>query len=119
MLSRIGALKPGFYTWLGAAVRHVAQELDARPNARRLLLVITDGKPNDLDHYEGRYGVEDTAMAIREARCAGQAVFGVTVDAKGKSWFSRIFGRGGYAVISHPDRLSTALPDIYHHLVGA
>ena len=58
-------------------------------------------------------------MAIREARRAGQAVFGVTVDAKGKSWFSRIFGRGGYAVIPDPDRLTSALPEIYRHLVGA
>ena len=80
---------------------------------------MTDGKPNDLDHYEGRYGIEDSRMAIREARRAGQAVFGIAIDAKGKSWFPRIFGRGGYAVIPDPDKLAVALPDIYRHLVGA
>lgn len=117
--ARIAGLRPGFYTRLGAAVRHVSADLNERSQQRRLLLVITDGKPNDLDHYEGRHGIEDSRMAIREARRAGQAVFGVTIDAKGKSWFSRIFGRGAYAVIPHPDRLSTALPDIYRQLVGS
>ena len=117
--ARIAGLRPGFYTRLGAAIRHVSRDLAARAQQRRLLLVITDGKPNDLDHYEGRHGIEDSRMAIREARRTGQSVFGVTIDAKGKSWFARIFGRGGYAVIPHPDRLTAALPDIYRQLVGA
>lgn len=117
--ARIAGLTPGFYTRLGAAVRHVSADLAQQTRERRLLLVITDGKPNDLDHYEGRHGIEDSRMAIREARRGGQAVYGVTIDAKGKSWFSRIFGRGGYAVIPDPDHLTTALPEIYHHLVGS
>lgn len=117
--ARIAGLKPGFYTRLGAAVRHVSADLAQQTRQRRLLLVITDGKPNDLDHYEGRHGIEDSRMAIREARRAGQAVYGVTIDTKGKSWFSRIFGRGGYAVVSDPDRLTAALPEIYRHLVGS
>ena len=84
---------------------------------RRLLLVITDGKPNDLDHYEGRHGIEDSAMAVREARRAGHSVFGITVDRDGKSWFPRIFGQGGFSVIRDPDRLTGALPEIYRQLV--
>ncbi len=116
---RIGALRPGFYTRLGAAVRHCSAELSAQARKRRLLLVITDGKPNDLDHYEGRHGIEDTAMAVREARRAGHSVFGVTVDKQAKSWFARMFGRGGFHVIPHPERLTEALPMIYRELVGA
>ena len=53
VFSRIGALKPGFYTRFGAAIRHVTSELMDTASSARLLLVITDGKPNDLDHYEG------------------------------------------------------------------
>ena len=53
---------------MGAAVRHAARLLAERPRGHRLLLLLTDGKPNDADHYEGRYAVEDTRMAIREAR---------------------------------------------------
>ena len=79
--------------------------------------MITDGKPNDLDHYEGRHGIEDTAMAVREARRAGHSVYGVTVDRKGKSWFARMFGQGNFAIIPDPDKLIYALPQIYRQLV--
>ena len=116
---RLAALTPGFYTRLGAAIRHVSAKLQARDQSRRLLLVLTDGKPNDLDHYEGRHGIEDTRMAIREARRQGQSVFGVAIDPKGQSWFPRLFGTGHYAVIAHPDKLTAALPQIYRQLVGA
>lgn len=117
--ARIAALKPGFYTRLGAAMRHCSAELSRQPRKRRLLLVITDGKPNDLDHYEGRHGIEDSRMAVREARRAGHAVFGITVDRDGKAWFARIFGQGGFAVIPDPDKLTATLPRIYRELVVA
>ncbi|WP_170789299.1 nitric oxide reductase activation protein NorD [Ruegeria lacuscaerulensis] len=116
---RIASLRPGHYTRLGAAIRHCSADLAAQSRKRRLLLVVTDGKPNDLDHYEGRHGIEDTCMAIREARRAGQSVFGVTIDKTGKSWFPRMFGQGGFAVIPDPHRLTMALPQIYRQLVGA
>lgn len=115
---RIASLRPGFYTRLGAAIRYASSELAAQSRKRKLLLVITDGKPNDLDHYEGRHGIEDTRMAVREARRSGQSVFGVTIDRTGKSWFPRLFGQGGFAVIPHPDKLTQALPLIYRQLVG-
>lgn len=117
--SRIAGLRPGFYTRLGAAIRHASADLARQTKKRRLLLVITDGKPNDLDHYEGRHGIEDTAMAVREARRAGQAVFGVTIDRQAKSWFPRLFGRGGFHVIPQAEKLIQALPEIYRELVGA
>ncbi len=116
--ARLGALRPGHYTRLGAAIRHVSARLARQQTRSRLLLVLTDGKPNDLDHYEGQHGIEDSRMAIREARRAGQAAFGIAIDEKARSWFPRIFGRGGYSVIARPERLTTTLPGIYAHLVG-
>jgi nitric oxide reductase NorD protein len=116
--ARIAALRPGHYTRLGAAVRHVSAGLAGQARARRLLIVLTDGKPNDLDHYEGRHGIEDSAMAVREARRAGQAVFGIAIDRDGQSWFPRLFGRGGFAVIRNPDHLTAALPAIYRQLAA-
>ena len=83
------------------------------------MLIITDGKPNDLDHYEGRHGIEDSRMAVREAERAGNSVFGITVDRDGKAWFPRLFGRGGYALVPHPDHLPAALPGIYRRLVAS
>lgn len=116
--ARIAGLKPGFYTRLGAAIRHVSFRLAERPNARKLLLVITDGKPNDIDHYEGRFGVEDTRMAVQEARRLGQAVFAVTVDEQARAYLPYLFGRAGYAMAPASDRLIDALPAIYRHIVA-
>ena len=116
--ARITGLRPGHYTRLGTAIRHVSSSLAERPRQRRLLLVLTDGKPNDIDHYEGRYGIEDTHMAVREAKRQGQSVFGITIDTKSQATFSRIFGRGGYVVIPDPEKLVAALPHLYRHLVS-
>ncbi|WP_050528164.1 nitric oxide reductase activation protein NorD [Pseudorhodobacter aquimaris] len=115
--AKIASLRPGHYTRLGAAIRHVSAELAQQGRKRRLLLVITDGKPNDLDHYEGRHGIEDSRMAVREARRMGHSVFGITVDRDGKSWFPRIFDQGGFTLIPAPEKLTQALPMIYRHLV--
>ncbi|MEQ1713791.1 MAG: VWA domain-containing protein, partial [Hyphomicrobium sp.] len=116
--ARVAGLTPGHYTRLGAALRHASAGLAKRSRQRRLLLVLTDGKPNDLDHYEGRHGVEDTHMAVREARRLGQTVFGVTIDSKSQATFIRIFGEHGYVVIPDPEKLTTALPQLYRHLVS-
>jgi len=77
---RIQALKPGHYTRMGTATRHVTKELAARGNRNRLLLVLTDGKPNDTDYYEGRYALEDTRRAVLEARRQDIRTFGITID---------------------------------------
>jgi nitric oxide reductase NorD protein len=115
--ARIGGLKPGHYTRLGAAIRHASAQLATEPSAHKLLLVLTDGKPNDLDHYEGSHGIEDSHMAVREARRLGHAVHGVIVDADGQDWFARIFGRAGFTLLPDPARLGRALPDIYRSLI--
>lgn len=113
---RIGALRPGYYTRIGAAVRHASAELARQPQRKKLLLVLTDGKPNDIDHYEGRFAVEDTRKSVQEARRLGIAVFGVTVDATAQSYFPTLFGRGGYAIVGNIRRLPAALPAIYRQL---
>ncbi|WP_297773163.1 VWA domain-containing protein [uncultured Roseovarius sp.] len=114
--ANIGALKPGHYTRLGAAIRHVSAQLAKEPSARKLLIVLTDGKPNDLDHYEGQHGIEDSHMAVREARMAGHSLHGIIIDEDGQDWFARIFGRGGFTLLPDPARLTRALPDIYRTL---
>ncbi|MCM8735585.1 VWA domain-containing protein [Azospirillum sp. A1-3] len=118
VLRRIQALRPGRYTRMGAALRHATAQLKDRPHTHRLLLVLTDGKPNDTDHYEGRHAVEDTRMAVLEARRAGLKLFGVTVDEKGRDYLPFIFGAGAYAIFPHVGRLSAALPALYRQLTG-
>ena len=112
----IAALRPGHYTRLGAAIRHASAQLAQETSAQRLLLVLTDGKPNDLDHYEGKHGIEDSHMAVREARRQSLAVHGVVIDQDGQDWFARIFGRGGFTLLPRPERLISALPEIYRSL---
>lgn len=118
VLRRIAALRPGYYTRIGAAVRHATTLLEKRPHRHRLLLLLTDGKPNDVDHYEGRFGIEDSRRAILEARRKGLTVFGVTIDRKAQDYFPALFGRGHYAIVGDLSRLSRALPRLYQSLSG-
>ncbi len=113
---RIAAVKPGYYTRMGAAVRHASGLLAKQSAGRRLLLILTDGKPNDLDHYEGRYGLEDTRMALLEARKAGLHPFCVTIDEKAGDYLPHLFGPGGYVVIRNPAELPRELPALYAQL---
>jgi nitric oxide reductase NorD protein len=92
--------------------------MEKRPSRHRLLLLLTDGKPNDVDHYEGRYGIEDTRMAIVEARKLGLRVFGVTVDENARDYVPHIFGPGGYAIVRDIARLPAALPAIYRQITS-
>ncbi len=115
---RIAAIRPGYYTRMGAAVRFGTRILGEQGGERRLLLLLTDGKPNDLDQYEGRYGIEDTRQAILEARRAGLEPFCVTIDEKGNDYLPYLFGSGGYVVIHRPSELPNRLPLLYARLTG-
>jgi nitric oxide reductase NorD protein len=115
---RIAALRPGFYTRIGPAIRHASAKLHERPERRKLLLLLTDGKPNDVDHYEGRFAIEDSRRAVSEARRSGVSVFGVTVDSKAQSYIPAMFGQNGYAIVSRIAKLPSALPAIYRSLAG-
>ena len=113
---RIDAIRPGYYTRLGAGIRYASQQLANEGCGKRLLLVLTDGKPNDLDQYEGRYGIEDTRQAVTAARQAGLIPFCVTIDRKGNDYLPHIFGQGDYVVIHDPRRLPGELPRLYARL---
>lgn len=113
---RIAAIKPGFYTRMGAAIRQSTRILAEQAAERRLLLVLTDGKPNDLDHYEGRYGIEDTRQAVIEARQAGLIPFCVTIDEEGGNYLPHLFGSQGYVRVDDAARLPMLLPKLYLQL---
>jgi len=113
---RIDAIKPGYYTRMGAAIRHASNKLEQQKSAQKLLLILTDGKPNDLDIYEGRYGIEDTRMALIEARKKGQQPFCVTIDEKAGDYLPHLFGAGHYVVIRKIEELPKQLPLLYARL---
>ncbi len=114
--SRINALKPGFYTRMGAAIRHATTQLEQQSSTQKLMMILTDGKPNDLDLYEGRYGIEDTRMALIEARKKGLQPFCVTIDKEAGDYLPYIFGEGHYIVIRKATDLPHMLPMLYARL---
>jgi len=113
---RVGAIKPGFYTRMGAAIRHATHHLQYSPQRCRLLLLLTDGKPNDMDEYEGRYGLEDTRHAILEAREAGVTPFCVTIDPDGHDYLPMLFGAQGYVLVHRPQDLARRLTQAWTRL---
>jgi nitric oxide reductase NorD protein len=113
---RIAAIKPGYYTRMGAAIRYASRLLAQRSAQQRLLLIVTDGKPNDLDRYEGRYGIEDTRHAVQDARKQGLEPFCVTVDAEAGDYLPHLFGNDGYVLVRTPSELPARLPAVYARL---
>ena len=81
-----------------------------------MLLIISDGKPNDLDQYEGRYGIEDTRQAVLEAKKLGITPFCITIDKKGNDYLPYLFGQFGFTIVKDATLLAKALPKIYAHL---
>ena len=115
---RISALAPDANTRLGAAIRHATALLDAQSAGHRLLLILSDGKPNDIDAYQGAYGIEDSRQAINEARARDVFPFCLTVDHEEREYLRRIFGVAGYSILPRPDQLPKVLIEVVRHLLG-
>ena len=112
----IQAIRPGFYTRLGAAIRYATRSLEQEHSGHRLLLILSDGKPNDVDLYEGRYGIEDTRMAIQQAKKNGIIPFCVTIDNRANEYLPYLFGQEHYIVIRNAKQLPMKLPQLYRKL---
>jgi nitric oxide reductase NorD protein len=115
---RVAALEPDRYTRVGAALRHASALLARQPARHRLLLLLSDGKPNDVDRYEGRYGIEDTRQAVAEARLQGLVPFCLTVDREAPAYLPAIFGRS-HAVLRRPELMPGVLVEVVRRLLAA
>ena len=116
---RIAAIERDCFTRLGAPLRHLTTELARAASRVRVLFLLSDGKPNDADEYEGVYGIEDTRQAVAEARLRGIHVFCLTVDREGSTYLPRMFGANGYAVVADVNRLAERLPELYRRITRA
>ena len=114
----IDATRPGYYTRMGAAIRHASTLLEKEASSQKLLLIVTDGKPNDLDKYEGRYGIEDTRMAVLEAEKKGLRPFCITIDEEAESYLPYLFGSKSFVVIRNAEELPKKLPQLYLRLTN-
>jgi nitric oxide reductase NorD protein len=114
---RIAGIGPGGFTRLGAAVRFASHHLARRSAGHRLLLILSDGRPNDVDRYQGPHGVEDSRQAILEARASGIFPFCLTVDANASEYLPRIFGQAGHRLVQRPSQLPSAVLSVVSALV--
>jgi nitric oxide reductase NorD protein len=114
--ARLAGLSPGLSTRLGAALRHSGAEIAAQRSFRRLILVLTDGEPSDIDVPDPRDLVEDSRRAVLGLRARGIDVFAVVLGAEGAETAGRIFGRSGHAVLRRVEDLPARLSDLYFRL---
>ncbi|MBK7815587.1 MAG: hypothetical protein IPJ52_15570 [Rhodocyclaceae bacterium] len=115
--SRIAGIEARDYTRMGVAIRHLTKLLAAQPTRHRLLVTLSDGRPDDFgDEYRGTYGIEDTRHALLEAREQGIRSYCVTIDRQGADYLRHMYGPASYTVLDQVHKLPLKLADIYRRL---
>lgn len=111
---RLAGLRAGGATRLGAFLRHAAWTLARRPQSKKLLLLVSDGRPEDRDGYRGKQGLADSVVAAAEARRQGVVLHCTSFASRegAESWLQPIFGPGRYLVLERPEDLPARLPDV-------
>ena len=117
---RIAAIRPKRSTRMGPAIRHATRKLRAQEARVRVLLVLSDGYPQDYDYGRDRtsraYGIQDTMMALREAELQGIHTFCLTVDPAGNDYLREMCPERQYLVIDDVASLPRELPKVYRGL---
>lgn len=113
---RIAGMAPKAYTRMGVAIRHLSSLLAAVPARTKLLITLSDGKPEDYGSYRGRYGIEDTRHALLEVRRAGIHPFCITIDREAQAYLPHMYGASNYTVIDEVSKLPYKVADIYRRL---
>ncbi|MEW6427802.1 MAG: VWA domain-containing protein [Thermodesulfobacteriota bacterium] len=113
---RIAGIAAKDYTRMGPPIRHLNTVLAATDARLRLLVVLSDGKPEDYDGYGGEYAVEDTRHALIEARAAGIHPFCITVDREAHEYIGRMYGEVDYVLIDDVGQLPARVASIYRTL---
>jgi nitric oxide reductase NorD protein len=115
--TRLLGLQPTGYTRMGPAIRHATYLLTTSGRKKKVLLLISDGKPTDYDRYEGRYGMGDVRQALREAEQSSVHPFALAIDAQAKNYLPRLFGDGKYEILPSSSRLKHSLGVVYGRIL--
>lgn len=114
--AKIAALGPQEYTRMGPPLRHVTKLLAATEARARLIVTLSDGKPEDYDDYKGEYAIEDTRHALIEAKNMGIHPFCITIDQQAHDYIAHMYGEVNYIVINDVRSLPNRMPEIYRTL---
>jgi nitric oxide reductase NorD protein len=110
---RLAGMTGQLSTRMGAAIRHASHYLKLQRSSKKLLLVITDGEPADVDVRDPQYLRHDTKKAVEEAGRSGVVTYCMSLDPRADQYVSRIFGARNYMVVDHVERLPEKLPILY------
>jgi hypothetical protein len=110
--ARLAAMAAGWSTRMGAAIRHAAHYLAARPADKRLMLILTDGRPSDIDIHDERLLIEDARQAVKELDRHGIFPYCISLDPRADEYVSDIFGYR-YSVVDNIQRLPEKLPELF------
>jgi hypothetical protein len=114
--SRLAGMRGGLSTRMGAAMRHAGHHLLRQPEQRKLLLLVTDGEPADIDERDPQHLRHDTRKAVEELHTRGVLTYCLTLDPDADSYVKRIFGESHYTVVDHVQRLPERLPTLFASL---
>ncbi len=110
---RIGAIEPEGFTRIGAALRHAGAVLDKQTTRNKWIVLISDGKPNDFDKYEGKYGVNDVKQALRELNQRQINSYALAIEANAKYYLPQMFGQNHFQILTKPTELLQSLAKLY------
>ncbi len=113
---KIGAIEPNGYTRIGAALRHAGARLDKRNTKNKWVILISDGKPNDYDKYEGKYGVNDVKQALRELNNRNINSYALAIEAQAKYYLPQMFGQNHYQILTTSVELLRSLVQLYEKI---
>ncbi|MFV2060342.1 MAG: nitric oxide reductase activation protein NorD [Gammaproteobacteria bacterium] len=114
--ARISGIEPQDYTRMGFAIRHLSKILNEVEAKTRILITLSDGKPDDYDNYRGEYGIEDTRRALIESKRDGIHPYCITIDTEAKDYLPYMYGAAAYTVIDDVKKLPLKVTDIYRRL---
>ena len=116
--ARLANIEAGFSTRMGAAVRHASHYLEGQKADKKLLLILTDGEPADIDVTDDRLLIEDTHKAVEELSSKGIYSHCISLDKKADEYIADIFSPTGYTVIDNVDKLPEKLPKLFMSLTA-
>ena len=113
---RVGTVQPQGYTRIGTSIRHAGSLLAKRPTENKWLILISDGKPNDYDRYEGKYGIADVKQALRELKRNNINAYALAIEAEAKYYLPQMFGQNHYQILTSPVALLQSLVKLYEKI---